>query len=78
MPDIELLGILKIMCDVVEGQQADMKYNSQTIEPPITLSCKVKIVLEKKLDNVHVIKINANMPDYFRFSTNKEDDKRAS
>ena len=32
MPDVELLGILRIMCEVVEGQQADRKFNSQEKE----------------------------------------------
>ena len=41
MLDMELLGILKITCDVVGGQQAGRKFDSQTMEPSSALSCKV-------------------------------------
>ena len=34
MSDTELLGILKIICEVVEGQHANRKFDSQTIEHP--------------------------------------------
>ena len=39
IPDIKLLNILKIMCDVIEGQQADRKFKSQAIEPSSAPSC---------------------------------------
>ena len=32
MPDIYLPGILKIMCEVVRDQQADGRFDTQTIE----------------------------------------------
>ena len=41
MPDIKLLVILNIMCDVVEGQQANRKSDSQTMESASSPSCKV-------------------------------------
>ena len=41
IPDTEFLGILKIMCNVPEGQQTDRKYDSETMEPSSALSCKV-------------------------------------
>ena len=37
--DIELLGILKIMCDVI-GQEADRTFDSQTMETSSDLSYK--------------------------------------
>ena len=40
MPDVELLGILKVMCGEIEGQQADGKSDSQTMEMSGALSCK--------------------------------------
>ena len=43
MPDIELLGILKIMCEVVEDQQAYRKSDPQTMEPTGTLSCRANM-----------------------------------
>ena len=32
MPGIELIGILMIMCGMIKGQQANRKFNSQTME----------------------------------------------
>ena len=61
-----MLGILKIMCEVVEGQQADGKFNSKTVEPSIALSCKANTDQESRSDNVDVINTNSNMLDYFR------------
>ena len=78
MPEIELLGILKIMCDVIEGQQADRNFDSQTMEPSSGLSCKVNIDWESRSDNVDAININSNMQDYFRSSTEREADKMSS
>ena len=43
IPYLELLGILNIMHDVVEGQQGDRKFNSQT----------VKIIHHSKLQSKH-------------------------
>ena len=66
------------MCDVIDGQQADMKFDSQTREAFSTLSCKANTDRESRSGNVDVTKSNANMPDYFRSSTNREVDERAS
>ena len=76
MPDIELLSILKIMCDVVEGQQADRKFDSQTMEPSSAPSCKANTDWERRSDNMDVININSNMPDFFRSSMVREVGKR--
>ena len=41
MPHIELLDIVKVMCEVVGGQQADRKFDSQTIQAnPLPLVAK--------------------------------------
>ena len=69
MPDIELLQILKIMCEVVEGQQADKKFDSKTMELSSTVSCRVNTDWESRSDNADVININLNMSDYFSSST---------
>ena len=58
MPDIELLGILKITCDVVEGQQTGRKFYSQTVKPSCTLSHKAKKDWEIRSDNADVINTN--------------------
>ena len=39
MPDIELLGILSLICDAVKGQQTDKKLNFKTMKPSRALSC---------------------------------------
>ena len=66
MPDIELLGIMKIMCDVIEGQQADRMFDSQIIEPFSALSCKANTDIEGRSDNTDGVNNFSNMPDYFR------------
>ena len=38
--DTELLCILKIMCEVVEGQQVNNKFDSQTMKPSSAPDCK--------------------------------------
>ena len=55
MPDTELFSILKIMCDVIEGQKADMKCDSQTREPSSTLSYKANTVRKSRAGNGDVI-----------------------
>ena len=77
MPDIEL-GIMKIMFDIIEDQQADKKFAFQTMEPSSTLSCKTNTDRESRSGEANVIKSNSNMQDYFRPSMDKETDKRRS
>ena len=55
MPDIELLGILKITCDVVEDQQLGRKLNSQTMDPTDTLNCRANMEDENRSDSVDII-----------------------
>ena len=33
MPDTEVLGILKIICEIINGQYAGMKFNSKITQP---------------------------------------------
>ena len=66
------------MCDVVEGQQADRKFNSQMMVPSIALSCKVHTDQESRSDNADVFNANSDMPDYFRCSMDRDADKRES
>ena len=72
IPDIELLDILKVICDVTEGQQADRKFDSQTIESSSTLSNKVNTDIEGRSYNVDVINSNSNMQNYFRSRINRD------
>ena len=68
MPDIRLVDILKIMCEVVGEQQADKKFDTQTILPSSGSSCKANKAQQIKTYNADVNNVNLNMPDYIRFS----------
>ena len=72
MPDIELLGILKIMSEEEEGQQAARKFNSQTIKQPSAPSCTANIDRKIRSNNADVINVNTSMQDYFRSSSEKQ------
>ena len=78
MPEIESIGILKIMCEVVEGQQAERKLDPRTKKLSSTLSCKANTDCKNRSDNVDIISTNPNMPGYFRSSMDREAEKRAS
>ena len=54
------------------------KLNSQTIETSNNPSCRTNEALEIKKDRADVHDEKINMPDYFRSSTSKVADKRAS
>ena len=77
MPDIELLGILKILCVVIKGQNMDRKSDSQRVEPSSTLSCKANMDIDGRSDNADIIISISNMPDYFRSSTSREADSKS-
>ena len=78
MFDMEMLGILKIMCKVVGGQQVDRKFNSQTVQPSNGYSCKANIGQQIKTDTGCVINANSNLQDYFKCCISRAADKRAS
>ena len=78
MPDIKVLGILTIMCEVVGKQQADEKFKFQTIQPSSSFSCKGKPEWQIKTYNVDAVDANSNMLDYFMSSINKATDKIAT
>ena len=69
MPDIELLGMLKIMCEEVGGWQADRQFNPQLIKPSSALNWLANTGLEIRSGNVDIISTNPNMSDYFKLST---------
>ena len=54
-----MLGILKIMCDVTEGQKADRKFDSHTMEPFSILNCKTNTDRESRSDDVDSINCNS-------------------
>ena len=78
MPEIELLDILKIICEVVGGQQGDGKFDFQTIQLVNAHSCKAYTDWEIKSDNAKVVEANSHMPDYYGSSMNITEDKRTS
>ena len=45
MPNLELLGILKVMSNVVDDQHVDRKFDYQTMEPASALSCRAQILI---------------------------------
>ena len=59
------------------GQQAERKFDFQTIQPFNSSSSKANKAEQTKTDNVNVNDVNSHMPDYFRPSMNKEGDKKA-
>ena len=75
--DIELLGILKITCELVGHQQADRWFDSQTIQPSNGSICK-ETKTARSRDNVDVVDTNPNTSYYFRSSINRAADKRGS
>ena len=78
MPDIELLGILRLICDAVKGQQTGKKFNFKTMKPSRTLSCNANPDQESRSDYLHTIDINSNMLHYFTPNTGLGADKRES
>ena len=78
MPDIELLGILMITCELVGDQQADRKFDCQTALPSNGSSSKANTGQWLKTDNTDVVNASSTMPDSFRSRNNRTADKRAS
>ena len=78
LPDIKLLDILKIICGVMGDQQADRKFDSQTIHPSNGSSCKANKAQQIMTNNVDVNDANSIMSDYFRSIINRAADKRAN
>ena len=49
---------MKVMCEMVECQQEDRKFDSQVMEPSNILSSKVKTNQQGRLDKADVINLN--------------------
>ena len=78
MTDIELLNVLNIMCKVICDPHENMKLPSQTIETSNIPSLRTNRALQSKKHKMDVHDNNANIPDYFRSSTNRAADKNVS
>ena len=76
MPDIQLLNILRITCEVIGDLHKSRKINSQIIEASNNPSCKTSRALWHETDETGTQDNNTNIPDYFGSSTNKAADKK--
>ena len=63
MLDIELLGILKIMCEVMKDHQEGRKFDPQMIEPTSAVNCRTHTGDDSRLDGMGVINNNPNISD---------------
>ena len=54
MLDIEMLDILKIMCEMIGGQYDNRKFDSQTVQTSISPSCKANRPQQINTDNIDV------------------------
>ena len=78
MPDIEMLDILKIMCEVMGGPHKSRMVSSQTMQASNGPSCKANKVQHIKTGYTDANNTNSNTPNYLRSSLNIAADKRAS
>ena len=78
MPDIVLLGILKITCEVTDSQQTGNKFDSQIMQPIGIPKCKAHMAEDHRADSRNTNHSNVNSLDYFRSSANIWADKKAS
>ena len=78
MLDIELPGIIRVMCETIGNKTTSKKFDSQTkyvAKPDECSSSKDKTNMP---DYLISSKIKTNMPDYFNSSDEKEGDKRVN
>ena len=61
MPDIEILGILKITCEVVEDQQGCSQFDLLAIEPTGALNCRMYTKYDSRSGSVGIINNNSNI-----------------
>ena len=66
------------MCEVAGDQQANSKFDFQTIQSSDGSSCKANTGKQLKTKNADEVDANSNMPNYIRSSVYEEADKRAS
>ena len=77
MVDVEVLGILRITCEVIHNQQTGRKFDSQITWLTGVPICKADTAKDHTLDGWAANQTNVNMLDYFRSSANTEADKEA-
>ena len=78
MPDIEVLGILKITCEVISSHQTGSKFEYQILWPTGLPKYKTHTVEDHRTDNRDAKKGNVNILDCFRSSANIRAEREAS
>ena len=53
MPDIKLLNILKIICEVIDDRHESKKINFQTVEASNGPTCRINRAQQNKTGKVH-------------------------
>ena len=74
IPDIEVLGIFKITCKIIDGQQTGRKFDSHIIWPAKVPKCKTHMVDDHRTDSRDANQSNVNILYSFRSSVNKKSD----
>ena len=70
MLDIELLSIIRVMCEIIGNKATNKKFETQT-RPGDSQNCKTNKDPQAKQYAESVSKDKTNIPDYLNFSTNK-------
>ena len=71
MPDIELLGIIRVMCDTICNKTTNRTFDMQTKYAPDSQNCKPPRDLEAKPDICRMSEDKTKIPDYLNSSTRK-------
>ena len=70
--DTEVLGILKITCEVIDSQQGGRKFDSQITWPVNIRKCKTHTAKDHRTGSIDTTKpTNVNSLDYFISSANR-------
>ena len=73
-----MLAMHKIMCEVINSEQAGRKLDSQIMQLTGNLKCKTHTLEDNNIDKRDTSQSNANILDYLQSSANIEADKGVS
>ena len=71
MPDIELIGIIRVMCETIDNNKSDRKFDMQTRHASDSQNCKANRDPQTKPDADNASGNKTNILDYLNFCTNK-------
>ena len=71
IPDKELLGIIRVICEAIDKKTANRKFAAQTRYAADSQNCKTNGDLQEKLDADSISEDKTNIPNYLNSSTNK-------